>query len=397
MPFTFRESAEDFIVEEVEDAPLEPDPSGTHLWFKVEKRGVSTPEAARRIAKGLGRDASEVSFAGRKDAKAVTRQRMSLEHVDAEALLALDLPDIHLKDPVRCRRKLRLGQLKGNRFHLRLTGLEDEATRDDLAERLAVLAERGVPNFYGEQRFGRDGDGWRVGYLLAKGDPFDYLEAAILDGPRGSHAAGMELLRRARGGTKNEQRQASELCRALSPDLKPVAMLMARRRPDDPRELISAIPKRTRAFQLAMIQARVFNRILGKRIDLGSESSAQIGDVVQALDGRHRILCEGDPPEMGAGSAPTGPLWSADVMRAAGEPGEIELECLAEENLVPEDLRTPGGLRPRGARRPLVMPLENAEVGPWEGSSAWVRFDLPVGSFATVVLGALRGASVAPQ
>ena len=61
------------------------------------------PEAARRIAEALGRDAGHVSFAGRKDAKAVTRQTMCIEHVTPDALLAVELERIRIKDPVRCR------------------------------------------------------------------------------------------------------------------------------------------------------------------------------------------------------------------------------------------------------------------------------------------------------
>ena len=57
--------------------------------------------------------------------------------------------------------------------------------------------------------------------------------------------------------------------------------------------------------------------------------------------------------------------------------------------LEPEDLRSPGGLRPRGARRPLVVALSDLEVDAFEDGAVWIRFSLPVGSFATVVLAAI--------
>ena len=77
-----------------------------------------------------------------------------------------------------------------------------------------------------------------------------------------------------------------------------------------------------------------------------------MGDVVLAADGRHRVVLENDPPEAREGLVPTGPLWAATGLRAEGEPGRIELAALSEDGLEPEDLRSPGGLRPRGARRP---------------------------------------------
>lgn len=387
--FRFRESPEDFIVEELAAGEPPVDPAGTHLWFTVEKRGVSTPEAARRIAEALGRDGGDVSFAGRKDAKAVTRQTMCIEHVTPDALLAAELERIRIKDPVRCRTKLRLGQLAGNRFHLRLTGIDGPGARDRLAQQLEGLAENGVPNAYGQQRFGPAGDSWRVGHALVKGAPLEYLGIIVADGPPGSREAGEELLRRIREGSGSERRRALELKAALAPDLRPVARVLARRRPEDPLELVRAVPKRARAFHLAMLQARIFNRILEARRAAGSESSVLVGDVVLAADGRHRVVLENDPPEAREGLVPTGPLWAATGLHAEGEPGRIELAALAEEGLEPEDLRSPGGLRPRGARRPLVVALSDLEVDAFEDGAVWIRFSLPVGSFATVVLAAI--------
>lgn len=390
LAFRFRESPEDFVVEELPLTETPVDPVGSHVWFTVEKRGVSTPAAARRIAAALGKEGSAVSFAGRKDAKAVTRQTMSVEHVKPDALLGLELERIQIRDPRRCRSKLRLGQLAGNRFHLRLSGLESATDRDELARRLAVLAERGVPNAYGEQRFGASGDGWKVGLALVKGTALEYFEAICRDAPRSTHASGQELLRRIREGSGSERRRAHELGKALPDDLRAVAKALARFRPEDPVELVGAVPRRARAFHLAMLQARIFNRVLETRVAAGTESTVEVGDVVLAADGRHRVALASDPAEEREGLVPTGPLWAAAGLHAEGAPGERELEALRAEGLEPEDLRTPGGLRPRGARRPLVVTISDVEVDPFEDSAAWVRFSLPVGSFATVVLAAIR-------
>ena len=216
----------------------------------------------------------------------------------------------------------------------------------------------------------------------------EYLESVVADGAPGTREAGEELLRRIREGSGSERRRALELKAALAPDLRPVAgsgpAPTRGSRAAGPRG-----PQRARAFHLAMLQARIFNRVLEVRRAAGNESTVLVGDVVLAADGRHRVVLEDDPPEAREGLVPTGPLWAATGLHAAGEPGRIELAALREEGLELEDLRSPGGLRPRGARRPLVVALSDLEVDGFEDGAAWIRFSLPVGSFATVVLAAI--------
>lgn len=382
-PFRFKARPEDFIVEELALDVEEPDPSGTHVWFEMEKRGISTPDATRRLARVLGRQPQEIAFAGRKDAVAVTRQRMSIEHVSLDDLLGVQLDGIQIRNPHRCRRKLRVGQLAGNRFHLRLTGV-DSATRDRIAEELATLQDTGVPNSYGDQRFGRGGGGMALGRALVKGSPIEYLECLAEDSARGSQReAADELLRRVREGNPSEQRRATELVRRLTDDLRAVARTLARRRPEDLTELVRAVPQRSRAFHLAILQAKIFNDVLATRIADGTFATPLVGDIVRGADGRHSELMELPAAE---GAIVTGPIWSADLKAATGRPGEIELAALRAEGLEPSDLAHPGGLRPRGARRPLTAALGGALVGEWGDDAVWIAFDLPVGSYATVVL-----------
>ena len=382
-PFRFKARPEDFIVAELPLDIEEPDPSGTHVWFEMEKRGISTPDATRRLARALGRQPQEIAFAGRKDAVAVTRQRMSLEHVSLDDLLAVELDGIQIRNPYRCRRKLRVGQLAGNRFHLRLTGVES-ATRDRIADELASLQATGVPNSYGDQRFGRGGGGMALGRSLVKGPPIEYLKCLVEDSARGSQReAADELLRRIQEGNQSELRRATELVRRLTDDLRAVARTLARRRPDDLGELVRAVPQRSRSFHLAILQAKIFNDVLNARIEDGTFATPLVGDVIRGADGRHSELMELPAPE---GSIVTGPIWAADMKAANGQPGKVELAALRAEGLEPSDLSNPGGLRPRGARRPLTATLGGALVEEWSDEAVWIAFDLPVGSYATVVL-----------
>ncbi|QDV06786.1 tRNA pseudouridine synthase D [Planctomycetes bacterium Poly30] len=394
-PFRFKARPEDFIVEELPLDVEEPDPSGTHVWFEMEKRGISTPDATRRLARALNRQPQEIAFAGRKDAVAVTRQRMSIEHVSIDELLSLSLDGIQIRNPYRCRKKLRVGQLAGNRFHLRLTGVEEE-TRDRLADELASLQRTGVPNAYGDQRFGRGGGGMALGRALVKGTPMEYLQCLADECARGPQTeAAHELLRRIREGNPSELRRATELVRSLTDDLRAVARTLARRRPDDLGELVRAVPQRSRSFHLAILQAKMFNEVLERRVADETFATPLVGDIVRAANGRHSELMELPAPITGPSDGPseasgetivTGPIWAADMKAATGVPGEIERAALEAEGLTPADLANPGGLRPRGARRPLTAALGGALTEEWRDEAVWIAFDLPVGSYATVVL-----------
>ncbi len=147
-----KETAEDFQVDEVLDIPLSGE--GEHLWLWVEKRALNTEEAARLLARTAGIPLWQVSYAGLKDRQALTRQWFSL-HLPGRTdpdLEALDSSRLRVCRRVRHQRKLQRGAHAANRFLLRLTHLQ--ADRAALEERLDTIAARGVPNYFGLQRFG---------------------------------------------------------------------------------------------------------------------------------------------------------------------------------------------------------------------------------------------------
>ncbi|MGG2399763.1 tRNA pseudouridine(13) synthase TruD [Pseudomonas sp. SH1-B] len=148
-------TAEDFQVDEVLDIPLTG--QGEHLWLWVEKRGLNTEDAARRIARAAGLPLKAVSYAGLKDRQALTRQWFSL-HLPGKAdpdLTSAESPALSILKRERHNRKLQRGAHAANGFILRLTALQ--ADRELLEQRLRRIAEQGVPNYYGLQRFGFDG------------------------------------------------------------------------------------------------------------------------------------------------------------------------------------------------------------------------------------------------
>jgi tRNA pseudouridine13 synthase len=148
-------TAEDFQVDEVLDIPLSGD--GEHLWLWVEKRGLNTEEAARRLARAAGVQLRTVSYAGLKDRQALTRQWFSIQlpgKADPDLSAAQD-DTLRILGSGRHRRKLQRGAHAANGFTLRLTGLD--ADHRSLDKRLESIKQHGIPNYFGAQRFGYQG------------------------------------------------------------------------------------------------------------------------------------------------------------------------------------------------------------------------------------------------
>ncbi len=151
-----RSVPEDFRVEEIDG--FEASGQGEHLLLTVEKRGMNTAFAAKRIAAWAGVPDQAVGYAGLKDRHAVTVQRFSvhLPRRIAPDLAALQSDELRVLRADWHNRKLPRGALAGNRFVLALREVRGE--RDAIQARLTRIAQQGVPNHFGEQRFGRDGD-----------------------------------------------------------------------------------------------------------------------------------------------------------------------------------------------------------------------------------------------
>ncbi len=150
-----RSVPEDFLVEEI--AAFEPHGEGEHLLLTIEKRSLNTAEAAKRLAAWAGLPEMAIGYTGMKDRHAVTRQRFSV-HLPkrvAPDVATLQADDFKVLESVWHNRKLPRGALAGNRFVLTLR--EVQGQRDAIDARLAQVAARGLPNWFGGQRFGRDG------------------------------------------------------------------------------------------------------------------------------------------------------------------------------------------------------------------------------------------------
>lgn len=150
----FRVAPEDFFVEEL--PAFAPSGEGEHLLLTIEKRGLNTAFVAKRLAQWAGIAEMGVGYAGLKDRHAVTRQRFSV-HLPKKVspdVAALDGDDLKVLEQHWHQRKLPRGALAGNRFAIVLR--EVVGDREAIEHRLEQIRASGVPNYFGEQRFGRE-------------------------------------------------------------------------------------------------------------------------------------------------------------------------------------------------------------------------------------------------
>lgn len=149
-----RAQPEDFLVEE--HLGFAPAGAGPHVLLKVRKRDANTQWVARQLASLCRRRPADVGYAGLKDRHAVAVQWFTVphSHLTPEEWVRVRGGDFQVLEAHRHARKLPRGALAGNGFIIRVRGVEVEDAR--LAERLEAIGTRGVPSYFGRQRFGRD-------------------------------------------------------------------------------------------------------------------------------------------------------------------------------------------------------------------------------------------------
>ncbi len=157
-----RSSVDDFIVEEI--PRVKPAGEGAHLWLWVEKRSANTDWVAKELARVTDTVPRDVGYAGLKDRHAITRQWFSLPAATTtgENLENASIEGVTILESHRHTRKLKRGTLDGNRFHLKIRQFRGDEEETD--RRLQQIRARGVPNYFGPQRFGHRGQNVEQGF-----------------------------------------------------------------------------------------------------------------------------------------------------------------------------------------------------------------------------------------
>ncbi|MBL0708837.1 MAG: tRNA pseudouridine(13) synthase TruD [Sulfurimonas sp.] len=165
--FHFRQSPRDFVVEEI---PLyEFSGEGEHLILFVRKKNLTTSELVGIFARFLGIKNRDIGYAGLKDKHAMTKQYISIHKQHEEKLETFEHENIKIISTTKHNNKIRIGHLKGNRFFIKVKKV-NPTSAIKIDEALKNISTFGMPNFFGYQRFGNDGDNHIIGEKIAKGE-----------------------------------------------------------------------------------------------------------------------------------------------------------------------------------------------------------------------------------
>jgi tRNA pseudouridine13 synthase len=318
-----RTSLEDFQVEEI--PAYQPTGTGEHAYLWIEKRGVASPELVSRMVRQLGVPSKDIGLAGQKDRYAVTRQFASVPKRFAASADKLNSPDVKVLLVTSHQNKLKTGHLKANRFRLVVRNPESPFSVADVSrvqERLLQLAETGLPNYFGPQRFGHGGN-------------------TVIDGLRLLH------------GKLPRDHWPEHQSRTL------------------------------KRLALSAVQSAVFNLVVAQRVIAGTIAVPQPGDVVIRREGTKPYLIPDGADASGV--VPAGPMPGPEMLPAGQGIAEMESAALKELGLQPRDFERFAKLTSGVRRKMLEFPADvSASLNP--DSSLELAFTLSPGTYATIVL-----------
>lgn len=200
---SIRDAPEDFVVSEQLEIDFAGE--GEHDWLLTEKTGANTVWVAKQLAKHARIAERDVGYSGLKDRHAVTSQWFSVKREIKKPTDwdAFELDGVRILERHVHHRKLKRGMHRSNAFRIAVRGPGIKAVEDEIAERLARIAEEGVPNYFGEQRFGRNGANIELGQSVLDGKRLPRNKRSIGISALRSFAFNEELDTRVRDGTWN--------------------------------------------------------------------------------------------------------------------------------------------------------------------------------------------------
>lgn len=372
---------DDFVVDELQ--LYDPCGEGEHLYLTVRKTNISHDELVRQIASEFGVSKRDVGAAGRKDLRAITTQMVSIYLPGKE----IEVPDligsIEVLASTWHTNKLRLGHLSGNRFSIRLREI-DPRNHERIEERLCSLSKNGLPNSFGSQRFGNHGNNHKLGLAVILED-WDALTKKLLYGEERYHSFAL----------KGDYRRAVDAWPFGQRAERNVLEVLAQGK--SPEKACKTIAKSLRTLWVNAFQSAVFNEVLQQRQKDGTWNTILEGDVVWNHEGGGRTfvatpedVCSTTIEERisAISISPSGPLWGAKMRLPMKSVLTLEQSVLSTFGVEDEQLTKIKKIA-KGSRRPLRVQVANQtmEVGVDHISDfVELKFDLPAGSYATVVI-----------
>ncbi|WP_436901228.1 tRNA pseudouridine(13) synthase TruD [Halovenus halobia] len=406
-----RVEPDDFRVRELEDFDAEPvDASADtyeHLLIRVTLRRWDTNDFARELSNRLGISRHRVSWAGTKDKHAVTTQLFSVDGVEPESLPEISGAEFEVVG--RTGRSILFGDLAGNAFEIRVRNPDNPETAPKITEQLREFGggTAGVPNYFGQQRFGSQRPvSHEIGLAMVRGQ-WERAVMTYVGNPSEREPAETQEAREFVDETRDWTEALDRLPTYLGYERSMVHELDRRTNggdepasDEDFRAALGELPDNLSQLFVNAAQSYLFNQMLSERLDRGLPFDQPIeGDVVCFVDNggpdglelpdtdrKQRVTADRVDSvrrHCKRGRAfVTAPLVGTETELAGGEQGDIERAVLEDVDLAPEDFELPDDLSSTGTRRAILVRSElDCQQDPLE-----LSFSLPRGSYATVLL-----------
>lgn len=400
-----RQEVEDFIVKEITNR--EEGQEGKYLILELVKRDWDTHHFTRTLAKILKISQKRISVAGTKDKRALTTQKISIFDIDASEIEKIHLKDIELKVLGRSRKPVELGDLWGNDFIITIRNIARSTEETGkLLEKTTneIVAQGGVPNFFGIQRFGSVRPVTHlVGKAIVEGD-FEKAAMLYIAEPFPYEPEETKQARQFVKETRNFKEGLKIYPLRLGHERAMMNHLIAN--PDDFAGAFLVLPKNLYRIFVHGYQSYIYNTILCRRIEKGLPLNQAVeGDIV-CFKNEFGLPDSSKTEKVTAETVNamnnlikrkrafiTAPLPGYDTEFASGVPGEIE-QAVLEELKVPLqgfNIEEIPEMSSKGARREILLQVEpkfevnEDELNPGK-SKAVLEFMLPKGSYATTVL-----------
>jgi tRNA pseudouridine13 synthase len=345
------------------------------LLLDLEKINKDTNFVIRTVSRFLQCSKKRIGYAGLKDKRAVTCQRISLFKPNLERLALFESRGIQLRNPKWSNKRIELGMLAGNRFTVTIRDIE--LPEKELRKRIEDCFKqmrKGIANYFGEQRFG----GIRqITHLVGKEFVNEDFKKGVLLYLTHSVEGEEEEIKNARQklAETGDFKEASKLF-PLKFRYERAMIHHLCKYPKDFVGAFSKLPKQLRYLFTHAYQSFLFNRVIEQRFKEGIGLKSVKGDIL-------------------TGDKPSGPLFGFESKLATGKPGEIEGKILEEESLKLEDFKVKkmAEISSKGTRKSIVLlpekmrlvSVEEDEFFPGKRAAA-ISFELSKGNYATTVL-----------
>jgi len=388
---TIKESPEDFVVEEITKNGIvleagktysakdlgmpEPEPGARFTTFVMQKRDWNTTQALITVARRFRRTIRSMGFAGTKDRASISTQLCSIYGVGPDPISRFHAKDISINGAWQCSAAVKLGDLLGNRFTIKISGMERPEQVGEINKELGGM----FPNYFGGQRFGTRDNNAQIGIDIMKGDFESATTRFLTDTTNETNESAIEARKR----LASEHDFAAAL--QYFPGYLKYELFVLEHLSKVPTDYAGALRRLPRSIALMFVHSvdsYIFNEELKSRVEHGAIAPA-LGD----------LACQADAygfPDLTKTESYVSELQDVsfivgNMVGYDSNPNDTEIGIMEKLGITKEQFKVPNmpELNCKGARRALFAPY----VGfGYNTETSSLGFSLPSGSYATILL-----------